>query len=248
MFRDSTIIEIHDDFVIKHVSGLKGRLTNSEGTNYYVELLDDAKASLKIKRAVFVLDGVDINIKTITLPKLKKKVLNDLIKNELLYYFKDLDSIVFRYSVFKEYNNKQDILVFCIDKRRINLALRYMNNNVKLRGVYLIQFCFLNCFKAKLKDKNYIFMFVHREKLYLLYVVENKLFNCVIHKCAPIDNNAKNHLNNFMESCHMLYETEINTVYMANFSEEEVYKCKLEKINMINLGRINARKLVKDLA
>ena len=50
----------------------------------------------------------------VTLPLVKKYLINDLIKNELRYYYKDIDHIAFTYKLIKKDKLNMEILVFCL--------------------------------------------------------------------------------------------------------------------------------------
>ena len=86
-----------------------------EGKTYYSDGRDikDFEMDIRNKNLYVLVEGETIYIKMITLPLVKKYLINDLIKNELRYYYKDIDHIAFTYKLIKKDKFNMEILVFC---------------------------------------------------------------------------------------------------------------------------------------
>jgi hypothetical protein len=182
------------------------------------------------------------------LPKIKEAALYDLIKSELFYYFKDIDSLVFNYKIIKVHKSKIDLLVFCINERKINFMKKCLNTNIKIEGVYLIQFSFLNYFKLKIKEKNYGFVFIYRENLYFLYCIENKLVHNIVYKISTNSTELKKLLYNFMQNSKILYDKEVSKVYFANCGSIQPLNEASDKITYESLGDIEGTDLINSVA
>jgi hypothetical protein len=248
MFGKNAVIEINDNYLVKHEATRKKLHLTFKSDNYRLDILRDIYIDLKRKKVSILLEGEEINIKMMTLPKIKKVALYDLIKKELFYYFKDLDNIVFNYNILKEHKSKFDILVFCVDERKINFVKKCLNTNIKIQGVYLIQFSFLNYFKPKIKEKNYGFVFIYRENLYFLYCIENMVLHNNVYKIAADSTELKNLLYNFMQNSKILYDKEVTKVYFANCSSIQTPYDEIDKITYENLGDIEETELINSVA
>jgi hypothetical protein len=248
LFRKNAVIEINDNYLITHQVTRKNFHLIYKSDNYRLDILRDIYIDLKHKRVSILLEGEEINIKLMTLPKVKKEALYDLIKNELFYYFKDLDSIVFNYNILREHKSKFEILVFCINERKINFIEKRLNSSIKVQGVYLIQFSFLNYFKLKIKEKNYGFVFVYRENLYFLYCIENKVLHSNVYKIVADSIEPKNLLYNFMQNCKILYDKEVTKVYFANCDSIQLFNDIFDKTTYENLGDIEETGLINSVA
>ncbi len=248
VFKRNSIIEINDDYLVKHdINRKKFKLRcNSEIYNLNIFKSLDIYLDLKHRNTCVIVEGEEINIKLLTLPKVKGEALYDLIKNELFYYFKDLENVTFNYSILEEYKNKLDILVFCLDKRKINFIEKCIGSDIIIKGVYLLQFCLLNYFRTKIKEKNYVFVFIFRENIYFLYCIDNKVLHNNVYKAAS--NSMQELLNNFIERSKILYDKDIYKVYFANCSNKEFDNDLLNKIAYENLGEIDVNNLICSLA
>jgi hypothetical protein len=248
MFRKNAVIEINDNYLIKHEVTRKNLHLTYKSDDYRLDILRDIFIDLKRKRVAIILEGEEINIKMMTLPKINKVSLYDLIKSELFYYFKDIDNLVFNYIIIKVHKSKIDLLVFCINQRKINFMKKCLNTNIKIQGVYLIQFSFLNYFKLKIKEKNYGFVFVYRENLYFLYCIENKLVHNNVCKMATDSTELKNLLFNFMQNSKIIYDKEATKVYFANCGSIQPLNDASDKVTYENLGNIEGTDLINSVA
>lgn len=248
MFRKNAVIEINDNYLVTHQVTRKNLHLIYKSDNYRLDILRDIYIDLKHKRVSILLEGEEINIKLMTLPKVKKEALYDLIKNELFYYFKDLDSIVFNYTILREHKSKFDLLVFCINERKINFMKRCLNPSIKIQGVYLIQFSILNYFKFKIKVKDYGFVFAFRENLYFLYCIENKVLHNNVYKIVADPTELRNLLYNFMQNSKILYDKEVTKVYFSNCDSIEPLNDTVDKIAYENLGNVDETGLLNSVA
>ena len=141
----------------KHVIFNKVYNIDNENTYYKdVTNVKDFQINIRNKNLYVLVEGETVYIRLVTLPKVKKYLVNDMIKNELRYYYKDIDHISFTYKLIKEDKTNMEILVFCLKGNNLDILENSVHNNVKLKKVNLIQFCFKNFYSSKINEKNYI--------------------------------------------------------------------------------------------
>ena len=54
-----------------------------------------------------------------------------MIKNELRYYYKDIDHIAFTYKLIKKDKINMEILVFCLKGNKLDILENSIDNNIK---------------------------------------------------------------------------------------------------------------------
>ena len=141
-----------------------------EKDTYYREneSIKNFQIDIKNKNLYVLVESETVYIKIITLPVVKKHQINEMIKNELRYYYKEIDHIAFTYKLIKEDKFNMEILVFCLRGTNLGILENIIDNNINLKRVNLIQFCFKNYYSNKIHEKNYIFAFYYNFNLYFL--------------------------------------------------------------------------------
>ena len=141
-----------------------------EGKTYYSDesSIKDFQRDIWNKNLYVLVEGETVYIKMITLPLVKKYLINDMIKNELRYYYKDIDHIAFTYKLIKKDKINMEILVFCHKGNNLDILESCIDNNINLKKVSLIQFCFKDYYCNKINEKNYILVFYYNCYLYFL--------------------------------------------------------------------------------
>ncbi|WP_231272407.1 hypothetical protein [Clostridium botulinum] len=136
---------------------------------------DISKIKIKNKNIYVVIEGEEVNIKLLKVPKVTKWNLNYLIKNELIFlYGKKADNIFYTYTIWDEDEEEREVLVFCVNSNKLNSIENVIKNN-KLKSVKLIQFTIINYLKNKVDDKDYILIFKDEDKIYFLGISNEKL-------------------------------------------------------------------------
>jgi hypothetical protein len=214
-----------------------------------LDFLQNSQLIIKNKNLYILVEGEKILIKNITIPKVNKKYIDETIRNELRYNFIDVESIIYSYSLIREYDNKCDFLVFCINCEKLSLLENYIGSGTVLKRIELIQFCFMNYFYKKIINKNYCFVFSMNNYYYYLlccnyYIVSNSIFsNCDgdIKHWRNID--LLNSINKFIEE-NVEYNYNACCIYFSNIKvDEEVFK-KYLKIPFIDLGEVSSEEII----
>ena len=148
-----------------------------EESKYYKDMsnIKDFKIDIKNKNLYVLVEGETVYIKLMTLPSVKKHLINDMIKNELRYHYKDIYHIAFTYKIIKEDGFNMEILVFCLKGDKLDILENSIDNNINLKKINLIQFCFKNYFANKIMEKNYILVFYYNYNLYFLICDNNEI-------------------------------------------------------------------------
>jgi hypothetical protein len=247
MLGKSTVLEVGENYITKHdvTSRYLGLKLNS--TNYNTDIFRSINMELFARKASIILTGEQLYTKLMTLPKAKKEVMQDLIKSELYYHFKDMNDIAFNYTIFKENKTNYELLVFCINCRNFYRMQKHFSNKMTITGIYLIQFCCLNYFKIKINEKNFIFALRYLDNLYLLYCVDYNIIYCETIKEIVSDYNLTNVLHSFIDQGKATYNVEVNKIYFANFADEDIKNSISHISHFENLGQLDNKSLIKGL-
>lgn len=129
MFKKHNIIEINDEDILltsfykmgifKKVMNLKSSIKDQ----CIHKVIEDKKlcVDLKNKNIHFLIKGKKVFIKMITVPKVHKKHLKEIIKEELNFYFGNIENLVYCYNIFKEEKDTLEIVVFCSNLKELNM-------------------------------------------------------------------------------------------------------------------------------
>ena len=181
MFLNSTLILLEKDNItcneIKKGIFIK-RLKIKR--SYQVRNSNFQQLKIKSKNISFIILGEKIFIKRMSLPKINKNIKKELIINELGNYCSNDNRLLFSYERENIHENNEDVIVYSLNYSGISSINSAMKINKKIKGVFLIQFIYLNFYHKKIKEQNYIFSFIFNSKLYILIVNNNKLvYNAV---------------------------------------------------------------------
>lgn len=196
-------------------------------------------AKIKNRKLIVIIEGEEIYINIITIPKVKNFKVYDLIKNELICKFNSIDNIIFDYKIIQENEISLEIIVYCVNIDNFHVLNDESDNRVTFSKVNLVQNYILSYLKKFIKEDNYFFVFKYKRNIYFLLVKEG---NIIANKVIAMDNNLLNHseeLSRFIES----YKEEfsyINIIYTVNLV---LSNTQLEKFIVIKLKDI----ITKDL-
>ena len=219
------------------------KVNNSfEKSAYYKEneKIKDFKVDIKNKNLYVLVEGETVYIKIITLPLVKKYQINEMIKNELRYHYKEIDHIAFTYKLIKEDKFNMEILVFCLKGNNLDILQSCIDNNINLKGVNLIQFCFKSYYSNKIHEKNYILAFYYNFNLYLLICNNNEIMvNNIINVKETLPFKFSNVMNEFLEKynesaklCKKIYYVNIGQLNTEELDSEELSMLELKYLGL----------------
>ena len=202
---------------------------------YYEETknIRDFQIDIKNKNLYVLVEGETVYIKIITLPVVKKHQINDMIKNELRYYYKEIDHIAFTYKLIKEDKFNIEVLVFCLKGSNLDILKNSIDNNIKLKRVSLIQFCFKNYYSNKIHEKNYIFVFYYSFNLYFLICHNGEIMvNNIISITEPLPFSFSEIMNEFLEKYNDNAKL-CKKIYYANIEQLDIKDLNTEALSMM---------------
>lgn len=247
MFKKNCVIEVGDNYLIKHDFCIPLLNRVYKKYEYNINLLKDAQFYVSNRKAYIVLEGEKINIKKMTFPKMKNKDLYKLIVEELASYYSNTDKIFFNFSIIKESGNSVEVIVFYSNEGKIKKLEKYILGNSHIKGVYLIQFCFLRYFSAAIMQNDFAFAFMYKSKLYFLYCINKKMLYNHMVTCGEDITKINELLFEFIESCRINNGTEIRNVYIANINEKICADVSFEGYSVKNLGDVNEKTLIRSI-
>lgn len=207
--------------------------------------IKDFEMDIRNKNLYILVEGETIYIKMVTLPIVKKNLINDLIKNELRYYYKDIDHISFTYKLIKKDKFNMEVLVFCLSGNNLDILENCIDNNINLKKVNLIQFCFKNYYSNKINEKNYILVFYYNCVLYFLICHNNEIMannlirvkDLLTFKFSYVMNEFLDKYNDYAKLCKKIYYVNIEGLNIEEF--------KYLKLPMVILENSKREELVK---
>lgn len=201
------------------------------GNTYYKNTpnIKEFQIDIRNKNLYIMVEGETVYIRLVTLPIVKKNLINEMIKNELRYYYKEIDHIEFTYKLIKEDKFNMEILVFCLKGNNLDILENSIDNNVTLKKVNLIQFCFKNYYSKKINVKNYIMVFYYNYNLYFLIcnnneIVANNIINIkevVLSKFSSLMNRFLEQYNDYAKSCEKIYYSNIEEIEIEELDIDE---------------------------
>lgn len=209
------------------------------------ESIDDIKIDFARRNIFIIVQGEQIYVKLIEIPKVSKRKLYSIVKAELKYHFKniDVDSIMFTYDVFKDNGKSLEIIVFCLNWDKGNIIEKCVEKGANIKGVYPIQFCILNNYKKLIKEHEYILAFLYDSKLYLLACIDGKvLVNSVVRDFNK--DNFEENVDKFKEKCEVTGVIKnLKNIFLLNLPYQDIIRTLSKKYNCNDLGTICKNKL-----
>jgi hypothetical protein len=245
MIRKKAIIQINNDSLsykeVLRKSFIDRLITSKKHTelNLKFNSIEDIKIDFTNKNLFIVIDGEEVYVKLLTLPKVKKERLYEIIKSELQYRFKTINNIMFTYEILKDNGVNLEVAVFCLNWNKSELIKKCMGRGAKVKGIYPIQFCILNKYKNYIEDKKYIFIFVYEDILYFLACINSKIVANSVIKTFK-EKSFMEELNKFQIKCGTIEEfKDINKIFFLDFPNKRLIEDVKKLCNCIDLGSID---------
>lgn len=219
-------------FIELNEENVSYRDKNRNLVSYSLDEFNTEYINIKNKNLYVILTGEEILIKIIKIPKVRKDKLHSIVKQELVYIFKNIDNILFNYDVYKDCGSNLEVLVFCLKWNKDNFLKKWIDTGNSLKAIYPIQFYLFDVLKKKTKIDNHIIVFYYRYRIYLLKCENSKIIQTGILRNLN-SSEIKDSINEFilresLKEC--VYQPEI---FFINFPYKKVkkeisvyYKCK----------------------
>ncbi|KEJ01162.1 hypothetical protein N494_09340 [Clostridium botulinum A2B7 92] len=193
--------------------------------------------SMEKRKLYLILEGESVYAKFITLPRINSKnKINELIRNELIYEFNNIDNILYSYDILKKNKTSMEGIIFCINICNNKILKKCMAQCKNIAGIYSIQFSVLNLYKEYIKEKNYIFLFKHKKYTYIILYSENNLiYSNLIYEGEK----EENKIEKVLKKAEDLNIT-LNTIYGINIDDDSI-KDKLKEYNFVSLQKFREK-------
>jgi hypothetical protein len=194
---------------------------------FHPNKFSNSNIGYKNKRIKIIVDNEEIYMIKMILPKVGKEKIRMMIVDELSLRFKNLESIMFDYLIYKKNKKNIDAAVFCINWNRGELLKDIVMKDGELKGVYPLQLYILKKFRRNIKEKNFYFIFLYRKSLYITAVVNDSLV-------------MKRVIKNFESGAEktniMTCNDEIKYLYYANMDKKTLADYFDVAMNYVDLG------------
>jgi hypothetical protein len=199
---------------------------------------------IKNKKLYIIIDGQEIYIKHLSLPRLNKYETEKLIFNELNYYINDMSNVVFSYNIYSIHENVQEILVFCLNWSKLDLLKQFADKNNDIAAVYMIQLCFLKYYKSYIKSEKFLFIFKHNDNAYLLMCSSGNMISNKVIQLKDGDCDSEN----IVKAVNDLYNDytipDKIDIYLANMDAPNEMTNYNDRYNIIKLNEVPSEKIV----
>lgn len=178
IFKKTAVINMNDKFLSYTSRSNKDAIKVSKNNFENSKVITD----IRNRKLYIIIDGHEIYIKHLTLPRLKKEETEKMIYNELKYYINDMSNVIFSYNILNIHENIQEVVAFCLNWSKLNMLKHFTSDNNEIAAVYIIQFCFIKYYKNCIKSNKFMFVFKYNESIYLLIcnngcMISNKVIN-----------------------------------------------------------------------
>lgn len=241
------ILEISDQYLSYKDVVSKGIINNKQIDSFEIKAknLEEIKVDFKNKKLFLIIHGEEVYVKHMTLPKVNKNKLYFLIKDELRYKFKKIDNIMFTYEVTKDKGRNVEVIVFCLNWNKSDLISKCVEKGAEIEGIYPIQFHVFNNYRKRIKDANYIFIFIMQNNLYFVACSGNEIIGDSV--CKMIDFNNEmfiDELEKFkMRCCNLRNAKDFYNLYFLDFPHKDLIENISVQYKCTNLGIIDKGKL-----
>jgi hypothetical protein len=230
-FRRNMFLEVSNEKILgiefsKNVILNKVQRISALNTYYKdFQSIEDFEAHIKNKNLYILVEGETVYIKKITVPMVRKYFIVDMIKNELRYYYKEIDHIAFTYKIIKQDKLNMEILVFCLKGDNLDVLKNSINNNINLKKVKIIQICFKDYYSSKINEKNYVLVFYYNTNLYFTICASGEIVanysilvkELILFKYAYVMNEFLEKYNDYSKLCRNIYYANIKGLNISEF-------------------------------
>jgi hypothetical protein len=206
------------------ISSNASKLEQNNEVKIKIDNFQDIKVNLKNKNLSIIVNGEEIYVKLMTLPKVGKEKMYFIVKNELQYRFKNIDNIIFTYEIFNHIGKNVEVIVFCMNWNRTDFIDKCLSKGAKIKGICPIQFKVLNYYRKRIKEKEYIILFQYDRDVYLLACVEGKIIaNSVINNFH--EQNFLEEFEKFQFKYSIMEVTQsLGKIFLLNFPYDHLIK------------------------
>lgn len=175
---------------------------------------ENIKVNINNKRVNIMLEGEEIHMKLLQIPKKASKNVESIIENEMLYlYGSKAENIYYDYNILRENKDYLEVIIFCVNSEVLNNLKSYKN----IRSVKLAQIHFLEHLRKKRHIDEGIIIFKYWNSIYFVALNGGKIISNKV-------------LNSYDDD-------QLNLIKQLECIKERIYytNCKMNKIYTVNI-------------
>jgi len=200
---------------------------------FHSDTFSNSYSSYKNKKIKVIVDNEEVYIANIVLPKIDKEIIRLMINDELSLRFKNTDNIMFDYFICKKTKKNIEVAVLCFNWNRGNLLENIVKDGGILKGIYPLQFYILEKYRNKINGKNFYFIFLYENSLYIIAAVNGVvIMNKVI---KNLDVTSKINFRSYSDKIKHVYYANLNEKFLADYLDEDFCYINLGPINTSNI-------------
>lgn len=168
---------------------------------------------LKNRRVNILIEGEELFIKFITIPKVKKRHIDSIVRNEVLLRYGE--DVMFNYNILEVQEKMYKIALYCFHEDKYNLLRDNRIIYSKKLTVEFLQNYIIKYYAKNIKEEKYKMIFSHKNYMYFIKINEGKL---VFNKVMELKNKEKidGLINEFIKDKKVTYYFNV-----PNISEKE---------------------------
>ncbi|GAA0121337.1 MAG: hypothetical protein KID00_05035 [Clostridium argentinense] len=187
--------------------------------------------SLKNRSVTLIIEGEELFIKNIIIPKVSKRYIYYVLRNEITERYGE--DVMFSYDIVKEDKNHYNTVVYCFQENKYSLLKNSSIYNCSGLTIDFIQNSVKDLYSKEIKDKKYILLFNYRNYIYLLKVknnilIYNKVINLLNYNYDEINDMLKIFIEKNKNNCN-IYSINLKE-YLQNVDNTELSSLTMKKI------------------
>ncbi|WP_346928289.1 hypothetical protein [Clostridium sp.] len=221
-------IEISDEeikFVKEKIKDLK-KDKNFYCTYYskknYKDNCVESEESLNKVNLDIILEGEEIFVHNIIVPKVNKSKLDLIVENQVIKIFYDIENIIFNYEIIDAKRGKLEVAIYCINMKDSLLMNKELFLGSNINSVMPIQQLYTNKYKKKIKNGKFT-LIIYRNK----YVYMIKVENGTIGKSRVVNGSEENVSIEILEFLKEISREEENNKGIYIIMDEKKEKVKI---------------------
>jgi len=195
---------------------------------------------VKNRKLTIVIEGEEIYIEPITIPKVRNFRIYDLVKNELVYKFDNIDNIIFNYKVIGESDKCINVIVYCANIENYHMLKKESYKGGTFTKINLLQNYLLNYLSKMINEKDYYIAFKYNRDIYFLLVSKNNLIANRVMKFDKALSTYTEDFKDFLEEYKEEYSY-INKIYTLEISLSNI---ELDNFIVTKLKAVNNREFL----
>lgn len=200
----------------------------------------DKATQLSSKRLYVFVFNREIYIHKITLPKVNRNDTMALLYNELKCNVDDADSVVYNFTVLKATLKTQDLIVYYLSWKKLNMLKDFSKNRNEIRKISAIQLCYLSYFSQFINCNNFIFCFRLKGYCYLT-VCENKI---LIHDKILSLSDSSDIINEIANLKDEISDCNIEGIFLENIDIQNQFNDNISGIKITRLDDILPERII----